>query len=105
MGAMEVLTAILTITLPIVVTVVLTNRPTQCILRKLERLQRRMYRDHIRLLEQNQCLLRKIDVGLRANARMHGWKRVDGLTPHEAARLPDPKVYDPDLRICYYRPG
>jgi len=49
------------------------------------------------------CLLRKIDAGMQANARMHGWKRLDGIPPEEARKLPGPKVYDPRLRICYYK--
>ncbi len=49
--------------------------------------------------------LRKIDMGMRANAMMHGWARVDGISPEEARRLPEPKVYDEKLQICYYKPN
>jgi hypothetical protein len=102
---MDVLTAVFAITLPIIVTIVLTNRQTQCILRKLERLQRRMYEDHCCMLEKIHCLLRKVDLGLRANALMHGWERADDVSPEEAARLPEPKVYDAELGVCYYKPA
>ena len=143
MGVMETLTAVLTITMPIIVTVVLgnyqthriiratietSNRQTQRIVRnsnkqtqqllreiketqeniketqegirrclvKLERLQRRMYRDHT-------CLLRKLNVGMHANALMHGWSCAEGLTPEQIRKLPEPKVYDLELGICYYK--
>ncbi len=158
MGVMEALTAVLTITLPIIVTVVLSNyqtqriiqatietsnrqtrhiirnsnrqtrqiietysRQTQRILRKLERCLvkisrtqeeiKRVQRDTACTLKKIQevqadtnCLLRKVDLGLRANALMHGWRRADGITPERARRLPEPKVYDPELRVCYYQP-
>ncbi len=137
MGVMETLTAVLTITMPIIVTVVLGNYQTQRIIRatietsnrqtqrivrnsnkqtqqllreiketqegirrclvKLERLQRRMYRDHT-------CLLRKLNVGMHANALMHGWSCAEGLTPEQIRKLPEPKVYDLELGICYYKP-
>ena len=142
MDVMEALTAVLTITLPIIVTVVLSNyqtqriiwnsnrqtqriirnsnRQTQRILRKLEcclvkisRTQeeiKRVQRDTACTLKRIQeiqadtnCLLRKLDFGLRANAFMHGWRRADGITPEQAKRLPEPKIYDEALRICYYR--
>jgi hypothetical protein len=66
-------------------------------LAKLEQLQRRMYENH-------RCLLRKLDVGLKANAAMHGWARVDDVSAEEIAKLPEPKVYDAEPRICYYKP-
>ena len=146
MGVMEALTAVLTITLPIIVTVVMSNyqtqriiratietsnrqtrqiietysRQTQCILRKLERCLvkisrtqeeiKRVQKDTACTLKKIQevqadtnCLLRKVDLGLRANALMHGWRRADGITPEQAKRLPEPKIYDEALRICYYR--
>jgi len=49
--------------------------------------------------------LRKIDLGMRANARMHGWVRLDDVSPEEAAKLPEPKEYDPELRVCYFKPS
>ena len=133
MGVMEALTAVLTITLPIIVTVVLSNyqtqriiratietsnrqtrqiietysRQTQRILRKLERCLVKISRTQEeikRIQADTNCLLRKVDLGLRANARMHGWRRADGITPGRARRLPEPKVYDPELRVCYYQP-
>lgn len=126
MGVMEVLTAFLTVTLPVVgtliPTIILSNRQTQRIIQssnrqtrrllreiketqegirkclvKLERLQRRMYRDHT-------CLLRKLNVGMHANALMHGWSCAEGLTPEQIRKLPEPKVYDLELGICYYKP-
>ena len=48
--------------------------------------------------------LRKIDLGMRANARMHGWVRLDGISPEEVAKLLEPKEYDPELRVCYFKP-
>jgi hypothetical protein len=135
MGVMEVLTALLTITLPIIATVVLTNcqtqriiqnsnsqtqriirtsnRQTQRILKKLERClveishtQRdiqKVQRDTNRLLKKmHRCLL-KLDFGFEASAAMHGWRREDNVAPERAAELPEPKVYNHELRICYYR--
>jgi hypothetical protein len=114
MVTMEVITALVTITMPIVATVLLSgrhtqriiqtsNRQTQRILGRLERcliklgkIQQEMYKDH-------HCLLRKIDIGLKANAHMHGWRREDGVTPERARQLPEPKVYDEELGVCYYR--
>jgi biopolymer transport protein ExbB/TolQ len=126
MGVMEVLTAMLTITLPIVATVLLsnyqtqriieaTNRQTQSVLKKLERCLLKMSRtqEEIKELqretnrlqrEMHRCLL-KLDFGFKANAAMHGWRRVDEVSPEEVARLPEPKVYDAELRICYYKPA
>jgi hypothetical protein len=49
------------------------------------------------------CILRKLDFGFKANALMHGWRRADGISPEEAAKLPEPKIYDASLRVCYYR--
>jgi vacuolar-type H+-ATPase subunit H len=49
------------------------------------------------------CVLRKLDFGFKANALMHGWRRADGVSPEEAAKLPEPKIYDASLRVCYYR--
>jgi len=119
---MEALTAMLTITAPIIVTVVLTNYQTQKIiqttietsnrqtqkiiqkttcqtlklLHEIKELQKKMHHDH-------SCLLRKIDVGLKANAAMHGWSRIDNISPKKARKLPEPKVYDSKLRICYFK--
>jgi len=52
--------------------------------------------------EDTTCLLRKLDFGLKANALMHGWMRVDGISPEEVERLPEPKLYDERLGVCYY---
>ena len=49
------------------------------------------------------CILRKLDFGFKANALMHGWRRADGISPGEAAKLPEPKIYDASLRVCYYK--
>ncbi|MEM3401734.1 MAG: hypothetical protein QXH08_00700, partial [Candidatus Hadarchaeales archaeon] len=117
MVLMDILQAFGAITLPIIVTVILSNRQTQriietttaqthqilseikkvqedisCTLKKVRRIQ-----------QDTTCLLKKVDLGLRANAVMHGWKRVDGLTPEEARKLPEPKVYDEELKICYHK--
>ena len=141
MGVMEVLTALLTITAPIigtlVPTIVLSNRQTQriiqnsnlqtqCILRKLKRCLVKISRTReemvrtqreIKKLQEDMactlkkvrefqadttCLLKKVDLGLQANALMHGWRREDNITPRQAKRIPEPKVYDPKLKACYY---
>jgi len=132
MGVMEALTAMLTITAPIIVTVVLTNyqtqriiqttietsnrqtqriiqnsnHQTQCVLQKLERCLVKISRtqEEIKDLqrETHRCLL-KLDFGFKANAAMHGWDRLDNISPEEVRKLPEPKVYDPKLRICYYK--
>jgi hypothetical protein len=76
------------------------DRNTQCMLQKILRLQEETYE-----LQKSMILcLRKIDLGMRANARMHGWVRLDNVSPEEAAKLPEPKEYDPQLRVCYYKP-
>ncbi|MEM3723163.1 MAG: hypothetical protein QW179_01760 [Candidatus Hadarchaeales archaeon] len=128
---MDILQAFGAITLPIIVTVILSNRQTQkiietttaqthqilseikkvqedttCMLRKIQEVQEDIsctLKKVRRIQEDTTCLLRKVDLGLRANAVMHGWKRVDGLTPEEARKLPEPKVYDEELKICYYK--
>ncbi|MEM3519295.1 MAG: hypothetical protein QXT22_02625 [Candidatus Hadarchaeales archaeon] len=149
MVLMDILQAFGAITLPIIVTVILSNRQTHqilsriesvlcevkkvqedttCMLRKMHKVQedmRRVQEDTTcmlrkmqkvqedisctlkkvrRIQEDTTCLLRKVDLGLRANAVMHGWRRIDGLTPEEARKLPEPKVYDEELKICYYKP-
>jgi FtsZ-binding cell division protein ZapB len=68
------------------------QRDTKCLLEKTHRLQ-----------EETLCILKKLDFGFKANALMHGWRRADGISPKEAAKLPEPKVYDPQLRVCYYK--
>jgi hypothetical protein len=123
MGPMDMISAFAAITAPIVATVLLSGRQTQRIiqatstqtyriLEKLERclikmsktqedikeLQQKMYKDH-------RYLLREIYIGLKANARMHGWERKDGLTPTQIRRLPEPKLCDEELGVCYYKPG
>jgi len=70
----------------------ITTRSTQKLLRSIHELQKVMI-----------TCLRKIDLGMRANARMHGWVRLDDVSPEEAAKLPEPKEYDPELRVCYFR--
>lgn len=138
---METLTALLTVTLPIigtlVPTIVLTNRQTQCLIRKLnlqtQRIIENSNRQTLKLLREireiqesiketqkdirrclvklerlqrdTYCLLRKLHVGMRANALMHGWACAEGLTPEQIRRLPEPKVYDLELGVCYYRAG
>ena len=91
----------------------ITTRSTQRILnsnqrileeiRGLARQNREILKDIHALQKEMAFCLRKIDVGMRANALMHGWQRVDGISPEEARRLPEPKVYDEKLQICYYR--
>jgi len=124
MGVMETITAVLTITVPIIgtllPTIVLTNRQTQQLLREIKKVQedtvstlekvRKLQGDTTCTLKKvrkvqvdTNCLLKKVDLGLRANALMHGWKRVDNIAPKEARKIPGPKVYDRELGICYYR--
>ena len=115
---MEVLTGFLTITLPILVSVWLGNRQTQRIIQEIvENTNAQTQRiientnaqvlkvlNEIKQLQKDMLLcLRKLDFGFKANALMHGWRRVDGISPEEAAKLPEPKIYDEDLRVCYYR--
>ena len=77
------------------------NRNTQCMLQKILKLQEETHE-----LQKTMILcLRKIDLGMRANAKMHGWVRLDNVSPEEAAKLPGPKEYDPELRVCYYKPS
>jgi hypothetical protein len=106
MVAMEILTAFVTITLPVMATVLLGNRQTQRILREIESVQQNMQKCLLKMArvqkDIQRCLL-KLDFGFKANAAMHGWARVDGVAPAQARKLPEPKVYDPELRICYYR--
>jgi uncharacterized membrane protein len=68
------------------------QKDTKCLLEKTHRLQ-----------EEALCILRKLDFGFKANALMHGWRRADGISPEEAAKLPEPKIYDATLRVCYYK--
>jgi hypothetical protein len=125
MEPMDVISAFAAITVPIVATVLFSGRQTQQILGKLERCliqidrtqrdmqrclmkidrtQRDMRRLQQEMYKEHRCLLRKIDVGLRANAHMHGWERRDGLTPEQIRRLSRPKVYDEELGVCYFKP-
>jgi len=84
-----------------------TSAETQKVLERIYQLQESMYQllrsTHQLQLDMATCL-RKIDLGMRANALMHGWQRVDGISPEEAERLPEPKLYDGKLGVCYYRP-
>jgi hypothetical protein len=68
------------------------QKDTKCLLEKTYALQKNTL-----------CILRKLDFGFKANALMHGWRRADGISPEEAAKLPEPKIYDASLRICYYK--
>jgi len=78
----------------------------KCLLEKTHALQQDMKclleKTH-RLQEETPCILKKLDFGFKANALMHGWRRADGISPKGAAKLPEPKVYDPQLRVCYYK--
>jgi hypothetical protein len=108
---MDVASGFVAITLPIVAAVFLSSRQTQKIieatssqtqhiLRKLERCLAKIDRTQH---DMQKCLL-KLDFGFKANALMHGWRRVDGITPGQARRLPEPKVYDEKLGVCYFKP-
>jgi hypothetical protein len=68
------------------------QQDTKCLLEKTHALQK-----------DTLCVLRKLDFGFKANALMHGWRRADGISPEQAAKLPEPKIYDAQLRVCYYR--
>jgi hypothetical protein len=78
----------------------------KCLLEKTHALQQDMKclleKTH-KLQEETLCILKKLDFGFKANALMHGWKRADGISPEEAAKLREPKIYDPQLRVCYYK--
>jgi hypothetical protein len=108
---MDVVSGFVAITLPIVAAVLLSSRQTQKIieatgfqtqhiLRKLERCLVKIDRAQHGM---RKCLL-KLDFGFKANALMHGWGRVDGVTKDQVRRLPEPKVYDEELGICYFKP-
>jgi len=77
----------------------ITARSTQKLLRSIHELQKSTHE----LQKVMITCLRKIDLGMRANARMHGWVRLDDVSPEEAAKLPEPKEYDPELRVCYLK--
>jgi hypothetical protein len=89
------------------------DRNTQCTLQKILKLQEDTHRILVATHELQKSThelqkamitcLRKIDLGMRANAKMHGWVRLDNISPEEAAKLPEPKEYDPELRVCYYK--
>ncbi|MEM2618219.1 MAG: hypothetical protein QXR87_00005 [Candidatus Hadarchaeales archaeon] len=91
---MAELVSLLGLGISIIAAQLITTRSTQRILEDIHALQKEMA-----------LCLRKIDIGMRANALMHGWARVDGISPEEARRLPEPKVYDEKLQICYYKPS
>ncbi|MEM3722827.1 MAG: hypothetical protein QW179_00030 [Candidatus Hadarchaeales archaeon] len=131
MVLMDILQAFGAITLPIIVTVILSNRQTQRIfetttaqtyqilsriesvlgeVKKVQEDIRRVQEDISctlkkvrRIQEDTTCLLRKVDLGLKANAIMHNWRRSDGVTPEQAKKFSEPKVYDEKLAICYYK--
>ncbi len=86
------------------VTIHLTNRSTQKIIREGQENTQKLLDRIIRVQESmNKCLI-KIDKGLMANAMMHGWGREDNITPEHIDSLPEPKVFDKDLGFCYYKP-
>jgi hypothetical protein len=114
MEPMDVLTAVLTITLPILAAVFIGNWQTQRVIRATVEITNsqtlRLLREIKQIQEDTRCLLEKmhrcllkLDFGFKANALMHGWRREDGVSPERARELPEPKVYDPKLRICYYK--
>jgi len=82
------------------------QRDMKCLLEKTHALQRDMkclLEKTYKLQGETLCILKKLDFGFKANALMHGWRRADGISPEEAARLPEPKIYDPRLKVCYYK--
>ena len=83
-----------------------TNSQTLKVLNEIKELQQDMKclleKTHA-LQKDTLCVLRKLDFGFKANALMHGWRRADGISPEEAAKLPEPKIYDATLRVCYYK--
>jgi hypothetical protein len=84
------------------------DKNTQCTLQKILKLQEDTHRILVATHELQKAMitcLRKIDLGMRANAKMHGWVRLDNVSPEEAAKLPEPKEYDPELRVCYFKAG
>ncbi|MCX7979375.1 MAG: hypothetical protein N2578_10280 [Bdellovibrionaceae bacterium] len=83
-----------------------TNRQTQCLLQKMSCMLEKMHglqEEMVKISRDIKCLLRKIDFGLKANALMHGWQRLDGIEPEDAEKLPEPKIYDPELKVCYFK--
>jgi hypothetical protein len=118
MELMNVVSAFAAITLPIMVTILLSgrqtqriiqtsNQQTQRILRKLERCLVKISatQEEIKELQQDmhRCLL-KLDFGFKVNALMHGWRREDNVTPERAKQLPEPKIYDEGVGVCYFKP-
>ena len=124
MMLMTIVEGFFSVTLPLIATIVLSQRQTQriiensnsqtlkllheirkaqedtaCLLKKVRNTQERM----VKVQEDITCLLRKLDFGFKANALMHGWRRLDGITPAEARKLPEPKLYDESLGICYFK--
>jgi hypothetical protein len=92
-----------------------TAQSTQKLLKSIHKLQQstfelqkssqRMLGEILRLQKSMTLCLRKIDLGMRANAKMHGWVRLNNIPPEEAAKLPEPKIYDASLRVCYFKPS
>ncbi|MEM2282203.1 MAG: hypothetical protein QXH26_01460 [Candidatus Hadarchaeales archaeon] len=105
---MAELVSLLGLGISIIAAQLITTRSTQSILRSNQEILeeiRILARQNQKILSDMALCLRKIDIGMRANALMHGWARVDGISPEEARRLPEPKVYDEKLQICYYKPS
>ena len=98
---MAELIGLISLGMTLIFTQYLTARSTQKIVTEILRLQKETHE-----LQKSMILcLRKIDLGMRANAKMHGWVRLDNVSPEEAAKLPEPKKYDPELRVCYFKPN
>lgn len=78
----------------VVATILVTNRGTQKILDKLTD-----------ILKETHCTTLKIAVGMKANARIHGWKCAENVTDiKEIEKVAEEYEYDPALKICYYKP-
>ncbi|MEM2289767.1 MAG: hypothetical protein QXK27_04205, partial [Candidatus Hadarchaeales archaeon] len=77
---MAELISLLGLGISIIAAQIITTRSTQRILNSNQRILEEIYG----LQKEMALYLRKIDVGMRANALMHGWQRVDGISPEEA---------------------
>lgn len=100
----------------VVVTILITTRSTQKIIeRGNESTQKIIGRGNestqkildklTDILKETHCTTLKIAVGMKANARIHGWKCAENVTDiKEIEKVAEEYEYDPALKICYYKP-
>lgn len=112
MGVMDLLTALIGITLPVLLTNWLTSRQTQRIIENSNRQTLKLLHEIKEIQQDTKCVLQKmhrcllkLDFGFEANARMHGWSRADNVSPRQTRKLPEPRIYNEKLHICYFKSG